>query len=231
MTRWAVAAAMALATAAPAHAQRAVTFSAADGTSLSGDLYEPSVRPSPAVLLVHMLGRNREDWDDMAERLEDAGVTVLAIDLRGHGRSGGSAATLAPLVGDVRAALSWLETRPGVRPGQVAAVGASLGANLVAVAAADMPSVRAVGLVSPSLDYRGLRLDANVMKKIGDRPVFLAASTQDPYALRTLRDLAAGGGIREQRLSDAAAHGTALLAADHDLATALVDWLKRTLIF
>ena len=93
----------------------------------------------------------------------------------------------------------------------MAAVGASLGANLVALAAADVPAVRALALVSPSLDYRGVRLDANVMKKIGDRPVCLAASSHDPYALRTLKELAQGSGAREQRLSDAAAHGTNLL--------------------
>jgi hypothetical protein len=76
-----------------------------------------------------------------------------------------------------------------------------------------------------------LRLDAAALKKLGDRPVWLAASTKDPYALRTLRELLAGGGRREQRLSEAAAHGTNLLAADPDLVRALVDWLKSQLIF
>jgi hypothetical protein len=69
------------------------------------------------------------------------------------------------------------------------------------------------------------------MKKIGDRPVWLAASTEDPYALRTVKELAADGAGREQRLSTVRAHGTALLNADQELSRALVDWLRRSLIF
>ena len=217
-----------LALATPARAAgRSVTFNSGDGTQLAGTLYEPSSRPSPAVVLVHMLGRSKDDWQDVAERLEDAGIMVLALDLRGHGRSSGSMATLPPMVGDVASAVAWLAARPNARPGSIAIVGASLGANLAALAAADLPSVHALVLVSPSLDYRGLRLDAATMKKIGARPTLMLASMQDPYALRTLRELMTEGSGREQRLSNAAAHGTNLLAADSDLARALVEWLRR----
>jgi alpha-beta hydrolase superfamily lysophospholipase len=154
---------------------------------------------------------------------------VVAVDLRGHGRSGGSSAALPPMVDDVRAAIAWLVGRPGVRPDAVAVVGASLGANLAMLAGVNEASVRAMALISPSLDYRGVRIDAAAIKKAGHRPLWLAASTQDPYALRTIRELAEGPGAREQRLSGAPAHGTNLLAADSDLTGALVDWLRRTL--
>ena len=211
-------------------AGRPVVFQSADGTPLAGSLFEASNRPAPGVVLVHMLGRSKEEWTPLAERLQDAGITALAVDLRGHGSSGGSAVTLPPLIGDVRAAIEWLGGRANTRPGSLAVVGSSLGANLAALAAADSGSIRAVGLVSPSLDYRGIRLDAAVMKRLGDRPVWLAASTEDPYALRTVRELIGTGGAREQQLSSARAHGTNLLINDPDLSRALVDWLKRTLI-
>ena len=212
-------------------ASRPVSLTSADGVALAAELYEASNRPAPGIVLVHMLGRSKDEWDSVAGRLQDAGASVLAIDLRGHGHSSGSAAQLAPMVEDVRAAIAWLAARPGVRPGSLAVVGASLGANLAALAAADAPIVGALALVSPSLDYRGLRLDAGVIKKLGDRPLWLAASTQDPYALRTLKEVAAGSGPREQRLSETPAHGTRLLADDPDLVRALVDWLRRTLLF
>lgn len=213
-----------------AAAERPVVFQSTDGTPLAGMLYEASNRPAPAVVLVHMLQRSKDDWRAIGERLEDAGITALAIDLRGHGQSGGSAGELAPLVNDVRAAITWLAARPGTRPGAVAVVGASLGANLAAAAAADSPMVRAIAVISPSLDYRGVRIDAATMRKIGDRPMWLAASTDDPYALRTVRELAGSAGTREQSLSPMRGHGTALLQNDRDLARALVDWLKRSLI-
>jgi alpha-beta hydrolase superfamily lysophospholipase len=178
-----------------------------------------------------MLGRSKEDWNYFAERLEDAGMMVLAIDLRGHGRSSGSMAMLQPMVNDVVGAVNWLAARPNVRPGAVAIVGASLGANLAALAAAQLPGLHALALVSPSLDYRGLRLDASAIKKIGVRPVLMVASTQDPYALRTIHELMSEGSGREQRLSTATGHGTNLLAADSELARSLVEWLRRTLGF
>ena len=210
---------------------RPVTFTSSDGTLLAGLLYEPVQRPSPGILLVHMLGRSKDDWALTAERMQEAGVTVLAIDLRGHGNSAGSAGALPPMIGDVGAAIDWLSTRPTVRPGAIAVVGASLGANLAAIAAAGKGSVRGLALLSPSLDYRGLRLDAATMKKLGAKPIWLAASTEDPYALRTIKELIEGSSAREQHLSSVRGHGSMLLTADPDLARALMDWLRRTLIF
>ena len=210
---------------------RAVSLSASDGTTIAAMFYEPSNRPSPGVVLVHMLGRSKDEWSAVAERLQLAGATVLAIDLRGHGASAGTNAMLPPMATDVRAAVDWLASRPGVRPGALAIVGASLGATLAALVASEMPVVRAVALISPSLEYRGLRVDVGVMKRLGDRPVWLAASTEDPYALRTIRELVGEGSSREQRLTPQRGHGTVLLQADPDLAASLVDWLRRTLIF
>ena len=212
-------------------AGRPVGFTAADGTLLTGLLYEPSARPAPGVVLVHMLGRSKDEWGWFADRLQEAGVAVLALDLRGHGGSGGSAASLGPMVTDVAAAIDWLAARPTVRPGALGVVGASLGANLAALAGADRGVVRAVALLSPSLDYRGVRLDSGTMKKLGGRPLWIAASTEDPYAVRTAKELASTGAAREHLLSTARAHGTTLLGADPDLARNLMDWLRRTLIF
>jgi alpha-beta hydrolase superfamily lysophospholipase len=212
-------------------AGRVVNLAATDGTPLVGMFYESSARPAPGVVLVHMLGRSKDDWALFAERLQSAGLTVLAIDLRGHGRSGGNASDLTAMVSDVQAAVGWLAAHPSVRPLPIGIVGASLGANLAGIVAADSPVVRAVALVSPSLDYRGLRLDASVMKKIGDRPVWLTASAEDPYAVRSVKELAGENASREQRLSAVRAHGTSLFNADHDLARGLVDWLRLRLIF
>ena len=212
-------------------AGRPVSIIAPDGTTLAAMFYEASPRPAPAVVLVHMLGRSKDEWRVVADRLEGAGIAALAIDLRGHGRSGGNGSALSAMVDDVRAGLSWLAAHPSVRPEALGVVGASLGANLVGIAAADTPAVRAIAMISPSLDYRGLRLDAGVMRKLGDRPVWLAASTEDPYALRTIKELTQEGGAGEQRLTGVRGHGTSLLWADPDLSRALVDWLQRTLIF
>ena len=110
-------------------------------------------------------------------------------------------------------------------------VGASLGASLALLAVAQVPQVRAIALLSPSLDYRGLRTDNSLIKRLGARSIWLAASDQDPLALRSLRDIAAEpSGPREQHVSSVLAHGTVLLDKDGDVARSLVDWLRRSLL-
>jgi alpha-beta hydrolase superfamily lysophospholipase len=212
-------------------AGRPVTVPSSDGTTLAAQIYEASSRPAPGIVLVHMLSRSKTDWDEVAQQLESAGITALAIDLRGHGASGGSAGSLGEMTKDVRAAVQWLSTRPAVRPDAIAVGGASLGANLALLAAAEQPLIRAVVAVSPSLEYRGVRVGPDLMKKLGDRPVWLAASSDDPFAARTIHELTAdGAGARYQQLSPTVAHGTRLLAADKVLARALVDWLRQRLL-
>jgi len=212
-------------------AGRPVTLASADGVTIAGEFYEGASRPSPAVLLVHMLTRSRGEWGSLPDRLRDMGLTVLTIDLRGHGQSSGSAQDLPAMTQDVRAALQWLIARPNVRPDAMAVVGASLGASLSLLASVDIPQVRAIALLSPSLDYRGVRTDVSLIKRLGSRSLWLASSAEDPLALRTMKDFAAEpSGPREQHVSTNVAHGTALLDRDADVSRSLVDWLRRTLL-
>lgn len=223
-------AALALAVAAPPAlaAGVPVQLRAADGVALTGTVYDAG-EPTAAVVLVHMYTRSKDDWRVFAERLQGVDVTSLAIDLRGHGGSGGASTPAAAMAADVQAAVAFLSARVGGRP--VGIVGASLGASLAVMAAADAPSVRGVVMVSPSSDYRGVRFEP-ALKRYGTRPLLLVASSEDPYALRTVRSLVADATAgREQQLSSVPAHGTALIERDADAAAALVDWLRRTLLF
>ena len=67
---------------------RTVSFRADDGVAVAATWYEATRRPAPAVILLHMLSRSRDDWRAVADRLSDAGLHALAIDFRGHGDSG-----------------------------------------------------------------------------------------------------------------------------------------------
>src|SRR5918993_3937174 len=84
-----VLASLAAVAAAPRRAasSQRVTLRADDGVVLAATWYEPSSRPAPAVILVHMLQRSRRDYEALASRLAADGIGALAIDLRGHGES------------------------------------------------------------------------------------------------------------------------------------------------
>jgi alpha-beta hydrolase superfamily lysophospholipase len=208
-------------------AGRAVSFRALDGRTINALLFEAEARPAPAVVLVPMLGRPKDDWQAVGDRLAAAGITALAIDLPGQGLPG-DGASLAAWNNDVRAAVGFLAGRPtDVRA--VGIAGASLGANLTVLAAAADPSVRSIALISPSIDYRGVRIE-QPLRQYGARPALLVASVHDPYAARSVRELADDPpGIRQMRWSETAAHGTLLLARDPDVVRSLVEWFQQTL--
>jgi dienelactone hydrolase len=233
-SRTLAAAAALLVLSVPAAAAQRVTFRTDDGVTIAATWYEPSSRPGPAVILVHMLQRSRRDWEPLAQRLASEGIGALAIDLRGHGESTGLApsaaeesATFASLLADVRAARRFLASRNDVQPGRVGIAGASLGASLAVLHASADATVSSLALLSPSLDYRGLRIEASLKKLT--KPVLLVASDDDFYAARSARELQKGGGTREVLTVSHAGHGTNMLTRDPDLVRALIDWFRRTL--
>lgn len=226
-----------LAAGSQAATMRQVSFRTDDGVTLAATFYEAPRLPSPAVILLHMQTRTRDDWQAFANRLADAGIHALAIDFRGHGASpvGPPGADGGPdwprLVLDVQAARAYLAGRPElVRSSSIGILGASIGANAAILEAAGDSAIASLALLSAGLDYRGLRTSA-ALQKYGARPALFIAATNDPYALRSMRDLAAlGGGIRDTRTLEAAGHGTVMLSLDPDLAGTLVDWFQRTLL-
>ncbi len=209
-------------------AGRGVSFRGGEGRMVSATLTEAALKPAPAVVLVPMLGRTKDDWQGVAQRLADANITALAIDLPGTADPADPKG-LAGWSEDVRGAVAFLESRPETRPGAIGVGGASLGATLAAVAAAADLRIRSLVLVSPVLDYRGVRLEGP-MRSYGARPALLLASRKDSYSARSVRALADDPpGLREAQWSDQVAHGTLLLSREPDLVRLLVEWFQRTL--
>jgi alpha-beta hydrolase superfamily lysophospholipase len=234
MTRGSAWLALALAiasTAAVSAGGRSIALRAADGTTLSASIYEAGHQAAPAVVLVHMLRRTHADWNGVAEALQQAGFTVVALDLRGHGDSAGSYESngdLGVLVQDVQAAVGLLQARSDVARGRVGIAGASLGASLAVLAAAADPSIRSIALLSPALEYRGLKCET-ALKRYSPRPALLVGASDDPYAMRSVRQLTTVGPANEALTLEGAGHGTTMLARDPDLASRLVDWFRKTL--
>ena len=213
-----------------------VTFTARDGQVVAGALWLPEKAPAPAVVLLPMMLRSLHDWDATGARLAEAGIAALAIDFRRNGQprstsgAGGEAADLSDVLLDAEAARAYLGARPEIAGGKVGLAGASLGANVAAIVAGNDASIHTLALLSPSLDYRGLKLEP-ALKKFGSRQALLVVSSEDPYALRTARQaVLLGDGPRELRVLSGAGHGTVMLARDPDLVNALVDWFVRTLL-
>ena len=92
----------------------------------------------------------------LASRLASEGIGTLTFDLRGHGESSGSIPAdgqFAMFQQDLAAARRFVAGRPDVIPHRLGVAGASLGAALAALDAAQSSSVRSMALLSASTEY------------------------------------------------------------------------------
>ncbi len=197
-----------------------------DGVRLKGTYYRPAATNAPGVVLLHMLGRKRGDWDVFARQLQEAGFGVLAIDLRGHGESEGQR-EWRKMTKDAAIAVDFIRSRPEINPDRIAILGASIGANIAINYAAQDASIRGAALLSPGLDYHGVTTP-DAVKAYGKRPLFLAASSEDAYAYESVQELSklAAGPVR-LLLLDGQGHGTQMLGKGNGLEEALLTWLRE----
>jgi pimeloyl-ACP methyl ester carboxylesterase len=198
-----------------------VSLKSPDGTTLSADASVVS-GASRGVVLVHMDGRTRADWSFVAERISRSGLSTLNLDLRGHGASGGSPEYDAMLQ-DVQAAISWLRAKGAT---EVSCVGAELGANLCAQAAAMDAELQGLGMLSPRIDYKGIK-SLGAVQTYGGRPSLVVASSEDAEGLRCagiIVERIAPQTSQFIQLTDAGV-GTRMLSRDLGLENRLVEWL------
>jgi alpha-beta hydrolase superfamily lysophospholipase len=85
------------------------------GDDLVGILYHPAMdRPAPVIIVCHGAGEFKENYFELCEKLNARGVAALAIDMHGHGASGGErfCVRIHEWVADVQAAIAFLATHP-----------------------------------------------------------------------------------------------------------------------
>lgn len=182
-------------------------------------------RGMPVLILAHGVGAGRGEWEKFASRLSSRGFGSLAVDLRGHGGSAAmpdewksfdASGEWPRLVDDLLAAAAWVETK-GVEPELVDFAGASIGANLAAAADARRPG-RFLLLLSPGIDYRGVRLTL----RRGAKTLAVAARA-DAYAFDAVTELGKHG---VARLEAPGGHGAGTLDDEKTLGRVL-DWLAK----
>jgi hypothetical protein len=186
--------------------------------------------PHPGIILVHQLPSNRHSWDSFAPALQKAGYAAVAIDYRGRGESGGQLKTAEDfqhIALDVEAAKAFISQQMGVDGGRLAIIGASIGANHALIAATKDPRVKAAILLSPGLDYRGVKTtDA---ARACRTPLLIAASEEDAYAAESARELdRLARQPKRLTIYRGAGHGTDMLAGT-DLRERMLAWLREHL--
>jgi alpha-beta hydrolase superfamily lysophospholipase len=128
------------------------------GDEIAGTLFLPSSECPPPVLIVcHGAGEFKENYFEMCEQLAERSVASLAIDMHGHGQSGGARfyVNMRQWVADINAAIDFLSTRSEVDSNRVGAFGLSSGGTAILEA----------GIVEPRLKVL-IGLDATVRNSL-----------------------------------------------------------------
>lgn len=207
-----------------------------DRWQLVGTLHPGADGTTGAVLLLHQLGSNRGEWQPLVALLQrPPAVTVLTLDLRGHGDSvqgpqsarqtwegfGEDPARWAGLPRDAVAGARYLFTTNAGAVRSLVVVGSSIGGAAAVAGLADEPRVVGLAMISPGVAYHGL--DAlgpmrayAVLPTLPARTAWMMAAAGDVESARDLGTLATEApGMRIERsvVAGSDAHGVALLNA------------------
>ena len=177
------------------------------------------------VLLVHGQGRTRADWSNFGQKLSNNGFHVLAVDLRGHGASGGELDEAAwPLmVNDVKASTDWLR---GHGANHVTIIGAEVGANLAFAAASGNDQISSVIMLSPGLNINGVKVSAAI-SAYGDRPLLLIADATDATSSRAAGLIADKvTGKKKLELVEGAGSGVKMINTEASIEGLVVGWMN-----
>ena len=225
----------ALALAAPMAAESTdVDLNASDGVTLKATYSSPG-RPGPGMLLIHQCNMDRTSWSGIAAELVDAGIHVLALDLRGFGDSGGEGISgrfptfLQKSAGDADMALEYLVSQSGVDRARVGVGGASCGGMILADLAA-RTAVKALMLLSSPPNETAVK---NMAATPG-LPIFAAATEDDPVTVGVADVLRGAVSGSEDPHSTAkifagTEHGLPMFEKNRSLEPELLDWLKTEL--
>jgi len=228
-----------------------VRIPAEAGVTVSGLLYKPTgataAKPAPAVLASHGYINTREMQSPFAIELSRRGYVVLAMDMTGHGYSGGIVGT-AGFGGP--AALRHLKSLPFVDKTNIGLEGHSMGGGPILAAAAEDPQgYRAVVLEGSTPGLLGAKAPAhirNLAVVFGQYDEFAGLMWGVPKGSDVARSkklqgaFGVTGPIEAGRLYGSIGDGTARILAnppvthpwEHFSSAGVgdaVDWLQRTL--
>ncbi|MBI4394121.1 MAG: alpha/beta fold hydrolase [Euryarchaeota archaeon] len=219
---------------APVPSEGSVTFAGSDGFRLVGTMSKVSGAMT-AVVMMHGVNEDRRSFNATAERLVAEGFTVFAYDQRGSGESkirngcvveweSLTTPEIGGLVDDARLAAAFTVGASDARA--VVYVGASIGANAALNAAVYTGFAKGAALLSPGIDYRGIRADAAMTVVPAGVSILMQVAMNDTYSNQSAAFLANEAGNKATlSVYSGGDHGTALLGRK-DAVDDLVSWLK-----
>lgn len=209
-----------------------------DNFNLVGSFYPVKEQNPPAVILLHMLGRNRGDWNVFARYLQKEGIAVLSLDLRGHGEStnffkiywrGLSGDDFLRSIPDLDAVFDYLRDKK-INTKKIGILGVGMGANLAINYAVKNNNVQTLVLVDPGLNYQGVMIE-QALDHYGERSLYVICNAQNDHSLEAARTIQRV--IKGKLKIDTYNYGVSwpyLFNNQKELQSAVLLWFKETLL-
>jgi alpha-beta hydrolase superfamily lysophospholipase len=230
------------ASAAPPRPPEAIQLKTQDGLVIAG-FWLAGDPGAPAVLLLHDAGRDHNGYKPLWERLRYLGVSVLAIDFRGHGVSqrttqdayermvAGDGTVFRSLVQDAEAGLRFLTSVQSIPESRIAVVGAEIGASVGFDLMARHPKLFCMATLSPASLSHGLQVDP-LLDRYGKRPLLIVSSKKllgtGPQAIHDR--LAKTASVRLEVFAGDPVRGTEFFGQRIDVEGLVTAWLQGTLL-
>ena len=214
-----------------------------DSQLIKATAYYPKTKQTtyPTVVLLHSIGYSSSQWGDLPKKLIESGYAVLAIDLRGHGKSVYDAKfrkkswvyfkneTFIKYPDDVIAIIK--EVKNATKKlsfNDWAIIGGDIGANTaVTVAKKSQVKPRALVLLSPSLSFKGVYIPVD-MAELGSIPIYTVASEKDNYSISEQKKLTkfAQGEFAINNVPSGGM-GMMLIKTNPEITTSIIEWLDK----
>jgi len=196
-------------------------------------------KKAPVVVLLHDYGFDRRDWGIFIPDLVQQGYNVLAIDMRGHGKSTGAGSRLSGKYSsstasyvlqsgylDVQAALEWLKRRKDTNTKNISIIGVGLGADIAYFCSGKFrKTIRTSVVISPSVSA----ITDGSFTDSTPRAILFCASARDAYgsSMVTVESLANfTDDPKKVVIYNSAAHGLAIFYKHPEIELEILAWLK-----
>jgi len=201
------------------------------------------VKKYPTVVLLHSLGYSSADWANLIPDLNNAGYAVIAVDLRGHGKSVYNtkfqkrawtyftAKNYQKFPSDVLAVIDQAQKQVKVVSlNNMAIIGADIGANTAVLVAKELKKKpKTLVLISPTTNFKGLYIPIALVE-LGGVPILSMVSNKDGYCLSEQKNLAkyAQGGFYAKNYPQGGM-GMMMLKSNPPMSQDITRWILRYL--
>lgn len=197
----------------------------------------------PLVILLHGLNRSHTAWGDLPATLTKAGYAVFALDLRGHGKSTVTTwkrrvnwryltpeqwKALHRDVGQIIGFFKKGEFYPEVDGSKIAVIGEKMGANIATFAGKNNPEVKALILMSPGLEFKGIDASRGLLEY--DNPTLIMSNQDNKESHTQARHLYNWiTGPKTLQVYEKIGEGADMIVNQPSVSDQIRDWLTQSL--